>query len=294
MLTAKDKIQDIITAFQSGANDYIRKPFNSYELIARINTHLSLKKAIVEKQKLANIEEDIEIAKSIQANTLSSSIPESDLFTITVRYVPMKGIGGDFYGFHEIDKEHLGVLIADVSGHGIHAALIASMLKVIFSTLRPFAAHPVTFLTEMNTIIMRNTEYSYLTALYAVIDIEKMTLFYSRAGHEPVLVYRKETDEIIYKKIHGRIIGFSDAVNFELGEIKLQKGDRIILFTDGVEETFNKQYEMYGQERFNTLIKESRDLNGSEFADTLTQSLSEWSGNTENYHDDITLICIDV
>lgn len=294
MLTARDNIQDIITAFQSGANDYLTKPFNSFELITRINTHLSLKKAIVERQKLISYEKDIAIASEIQTNTLKSSLPVSEHFTIAVKYVPMKGIGGDFYGFHRISENRLGILIADVCGHGIHAALIASMIKVIFSTLRPFAEEPVKFLTQMNSIIMRNTEYSYLTAVYALLDTETMSLSYSRAGHEPPLILRRSTGKLESSKIHGRIIGFSEDVNFETGVLKLEKNDRILLFTDGIEETSNPGFELFGQERFHELIKDCTGKDGPAFAEELIHKLRTWSTQNDHFDDDITLISIDV
>ncbi len=294
MLTAKDQVQDIISAFRSGANDYVKKPFNRFELIARINMLLTLKNAISERQKLISIEEDIEIAKKIQESALSNSLPESDKFSITVRYVPMRGIGGDFYGFHTIGDNLTGVLIADVNGHGIHAALIASMIKIIFSTLRPHARNPVSFLTEMNNIIMKNTENTFITALYAILDTSDMSLRFSRAGHESVILYRKESNTIIQNNIHGRIIGFSEDVNFQLGTIQLRHGDRIILYTDGITETFNSKYEMFGQDRFIDLIKSSADLDSSSFADSVIENVTEWSGNVDNYLDDITLIVIDV
>jgi two-component system sensor histidine kinase ChiS len=158
MLTAKDTINDLLTGFKAGANDYIRKPFNRYELTARINTQLILKKALNEKEQLINIEEDIEIAKQIQKNTISDLPDSNNFFSIASRFIPMKDVGGDYCGFHNIAKDKLGIFITDVNGHGIQAALIASMIKIIFSSLDPLAKTPSQFITEFNRIMMRNDE----------------------------------------------------------------------------------------------------------------------------------------
>jgi len=294
MLTARNSIDDIVKAFQVGANDYIQKPFNSYELTARIDTQLSLLQAVKEREHLVTINEDIAIAKSIQEGTLAGELPTSDYYALNSLYLPMREIGGDFYGFHTVNQNSVGILIADVTGHGIHAALIASMVKVISNSLKALADDPVSFLNNLNEMMISNTQSPLLTAGYLFIDGEKREILFSRAGHEPLLIYSKS--EGSFRTIHpsGRLIGFDSEINLELAKCSVVPGDRLFLFTDGLLENRNTEDLDYGINRLKDYIIEHRDNTSQELIDSLKTGLAGRSGTPSHIEDDITLIVVDI
>jgi len=133
MLTARNKPGDIVTGIEAGANDYLTKPVDRQELLARVNNLVSLKLSVRDHEELVSIRRDLKIAHDIQRALLTREMPANSAFDIALKYIPMYELGGDFYDVRMIDDNTLGVLLADVSGHGIPSALICSMLKVAMS-----------------------------------------------------------------------------------------------------------------------------------------------------------------
>ena len=132
MLTARNLTTDLVEGFRSGANDYLTKPFERMELLARVETLCRLKKATEERDALASIREELRIARRIQTSILPEMVPYVSGFKIESRYVPRGDVGGDFYDFHTNGNGDLTAIIADVTGHGIPAAMVGAMLKVAF------------------------------------------------------------------------------------------------------------------------------------------------------------------
>jgi len=294
MLTAKNQISDIVAGIEAGANDYLSKPFNKLELFARVKNLLMLKESVRESIKLANIEVELDIARKIQLSTMPSSIPELDSMNIAVRYKPMESIGGDFYSFHVLSDNTIGILLADVTGHGIPAALIASMLKIVSTILSEYAETPSIFLSEMNRMLTGNMGDHFLTAVYVFIDSEKRLFLHANAGHEPVIILKREQKIIIEDNPKGRMIGLTK--NFEIGSssIALESEDRIILFTDCITEAINEKDEMLGIESFKEAILETSGMSANESADFLYSAIEDWTGQNKKFKDDFSLIIIDM
>jgi len=293
-LTAKNQIQDLENSFSAGGNDYITKPFSLNELMTRIMFHVTFKKTIDESKRLLSIKHDIAVARQIQLSTLPHKPPILPSCSIYAKYLPTDDVGGDFYDFHVVDDSNIGILITDVSGHGISAALIASMIKIAFSILHSIAHDPVRLLNEMNRILIGNIEKQFLTAGYCYVNFEKMKIYYSSAGHEPVIIWRKKSRKIEEIKPHGRAIGFLDSINPEMIEHDLFSGDRIIFYTDGIPEVYNETKGMFGTERLYDFVKVNYQLSQDDFVNKLFSDLNEWTGNQENFEDDLTIVVLDV
>ena len=293
MLTAKNQISDIVAGIEAGANDYLSKPFDRRELVARVDNLLMLKESVRESIKLANIEVELGIARNIQLSTMPLSIPELDSMKIAVRYIPMESIGGDFYNFHVQSDNSIGILLTDVTGHGIPAALIASMLKIVSSILADYAGTPEVFLSEMNRMLTGNMGDHFLTALYVFIDSGKRLILHANAGHEPVLILKRNRKIINEDNPRGRIIGLSKDGNMELSSLDLESEDRIVLFTDCITEAFNSRHEQFGLESFKKAILETAEMDAEECADYLFNVVEMWTGR-KKFDDDFSLIIVDM
>ncbi len=294
MLTAKSRVADMTAGLDAGANDYLAKPFDKTELLARVKTLIRLKKTVDENKKLTSIKQEIELARKIHFSTIPAEIPRLPGLDITVKYIPMQVIGGDFYDFHRIDDNRIGAFISDISGHGIPAAIVASMVKIAFSMLKDVADQPGQLMKELNRILTGNIKNSFVTAGYALIDRESMKLHYIRSGHEPLLLYRKKTNTIEEITPSGRLIGYSWAENYEMHESDIEAGDRIILYTDGFLEVYNKEREMMNINFLKNAIIRGRELSAADLTDSLTGLLKRWHGLDEEFEDDVTIVVIDV
>jgi phosphoserine phosphatase RsbU/P len=149
--------------------------------------------------QLSEIQKELEVARRMQLSILPAAFPNSASFRVSARYVPMTSVAGDFYDFIVADDKHAGLLIADVSGHGVPAALIASMVKLAATSQRANAADPARLLAGMNAALCGNTQEQFVTAAYVHLDSISGTLRYSAAGHPPMLLLRR-----------GEVLGISE------------------------------------------------------------------------------------
>src|SRR5215472_17158623 len=154
-LTGQTETSDETRGFEVGAVDYIHKPFSPAVVQARVQTHLVLR-GIREQlaQQLFTIQKELETARQIQHSILPREIPKFAGLDIAARYIPMTSVAGDFYDFFRVDDRRLGILVADVSGHGMPAALIASMLKIALAAQAPQAADPAAVLLGLNLALL--------------------------------------------------------------------------------------------------------------------------------------------
>lgn len=294
LITAKNQIQDIVAGFEAGANDYIAKPFDRRELLARVDMLLTLKEAVSRHNRLESINRELEIARRIQFSILPDHLPELPGLDLHVLYRPMDLVGGDLYDFHYTDKTKIGILMADVSGHGIPASLISSMVKIAFYMQPGFFDRPDRLLMNLHTAIYGKCETHFVAASYIYIDLERMKILHSNAGHSPLIILKKKTSELIRIKSRGRILGVFPAEQCELIETDIEPGDRIVLYTDCVVETRNVSGDYFGEERFYEYVKNNPETEAEAFTNGIQDYLVEWSGNRGLFEDDLTIIVADI
>jgi serine phosphatase RsbU (regulator of sigma subunit) len=254
--------------------------------------NIALRDSLVENMRLAALERELDIARKIQLSNLSRAIPSSPYFDIAVKYVPAEKIGGDYYNFHMPAPHQIGVLISDVSGHGVPAALIASMLNVLAGMFAHLADRPDLLLTEINKNIMGNIENQFITTAYAFIDYEAKILHYARAGHLPLYLIRNGTRAIEEFLPRGRAIGLCDNNVYHVNSIAINSGDRIIFYTDCAIEAFNKEKTLFGEERFKHLLLHEAAKSPHTLSELVCRELHSWSNGS--LEDDLTLIIIDI
>src|SRR3984957_12728784 len=179
-LTGQTEIDDETKGFEVGAVDYIHKPFSPAVVQARVRTHLVLR-GIREQlaSQLQTIKGEMDTARQIQLSILPREVPAIKGLDIAARYIPMTSVAGDFYDFLPIDEKRIGILVADVSGHGMPAALISSMLKIALDGQKPCASDPARVLAGLNNALCGKFKGHFVTAVYVVIDTEKQSILYA-------------------------------------------------------------------------------------------------------------------
>ncbi len=248
------------------------------------------------EKRLLAVEQEIEIARRIQNSNLPSGIFSPSGIDIAARYVPMSIVAGDFYDVYVEGNKGLGILVADVSGHGVGAALIGSMLKIAFTSQMRFVSDPARILTEINRTLQGKIEHSFVTACCVYIDTVNGTLHYANAGHPAPLVWSKSKNQLHRCSASGIILGpFPDAV-YENATLELAEGDRVVLYTDGIIEARNRAGEFFEEERLIAFLKERNFEPAGQVADKLIDHLSRWSGKSRqaSLDDDLTLVVVDI
>jgi serine phosphatase RsbU (regulator of sigma subunit) len=294
-LTGQTEIEDETRGFEVGAVDYIHKPFSPAVVKARVQTHLVLR-GIREQlaQQLLTIQKELETARKIQMSILPSSIPQLAGLDIAARYIPMTSVAGDFYDFIVVDEKHVGILVADVSGHGMPAALIASMLKIALAAEMAHAADPAKVLLGLNQTLCGKFQHHFVTAAYLFVDMLKGTLTYAGAGHPPLLLWGKSSAGVRDVEENGLFLGKFPWATYTSRELPLNAGDWCLLYTDGIPETANPAAVEFGTDRFKQVLETDESTSADQFADRLLEELSRWSarGPAEDLDDDITIVAI--
>jgi sigma-B regulation protein RsbU (phosphoserine phosphatase) len=292
-LTGQTEIDDETKGFEVGAVDYIHKPFSPAVVQARVRTHLVLR-GIREQlaRQLQTIQCEMDTARQIQLSILPRDIPAIKGLDIAARYIPMTSVAGDFYDFIRIDEHRIGILVADVSGHGMPAALISSMLKIALDGQAGCALEPARVLAGLNRVLCGKFQGHFVTAVYVVVDTERQRLFYAGAGHPPLVIMDHSTGEAHDFVENGLFLGTFPEATYSSIEIPFKAGDSGVLYTDGVLEMTDRSEEQFGLDRLKQFLQENQDLSVGQFVDALLDKLSRWSGlaSGREPEDDITLL----
>src|SRR5450631_543496 len=294
-LTGQTQIDDETRGFEVGAVDYIHKPFSPAVVQARVRTHLALR-GIREQlaSQLRVMQREMETARQIQLSILPRQITAINGLDIAARYIPMTSVAGDFYDFILIDKMRMGILVADVSGHGMPAALISSMLKIALAAQTEFATDPVRVLTGLNQALYGKFQGHFVTAVYVVIDTAKETILYAGAGHPPLILRDQSANSTREFLENGLFLGFFPDAAYTAIELPFKRGDWAVLYTDGIPETTNPSDEQFGVERFKEFLQSNNKLAADDFVDGFLAKLNLWadSASGREPEDDITLVAI--
>jgi len=295
-LTSQTEAEDETKGFEVGAVDYIHKPFSAAVVKARVRTHLMLREAHAQiARQLIEINTELEMARQIQLSILPSSTPKITGMDIVARYIPMTSVAGDYYDFIVVDERHVGILIADVSGHGLPAALIASMLQVALTAQARHVSEPGKVLAGLNQALCGKFQHNFVTAAYVYVDLEKNIMKYGGAGHPPLLLWRKSTGSASQLLENGLVMGQFEEATYDSLQVPIEAGDRFVLYTDGILETSNPAQEEFGTGRFMQFMETNNRLPAGPFADALLLELARWLEQPpgEGHKDDISLLAVD-
>jgi len=249
---------------------------------------------LLHKQQL--IEYDLRLAHNIQQELLPQVYPKIEDVLISAANFQVGEIGGDCFDFYKLGDKKLGAFVGDVSGKGIAAALVMSMVTILFSQLKDRFDSPAKILGHVNDIMYRHfgSQHSiYLTCFFMTLDTETMTLNFSCAGHTPPLLFRPETGEMFNLEAEGFGLGMFNNVIYEEKSWRVKRGDKIILYTDGVTDCRNQTGDMFGHERLLELIKENPKSNSYRLTHFIVEELEDFAGKAAR-QDDLTLLIIEI
>jgi phosphoserine phosphatase RsbU/P len=231
---------------------------------------------------------ELALASELQKSMLPKKFPEGIAFNFAHKYVPHEYLGGDLFDVIKINDMYLGIFIADASGHGVAAAFVIAMVKILFNHYAPASPSPAATIKRINDELCVMIQEHFITAFYAIIDLETLDCRYASAGHPRQLLIRK-TGEIEELKPNGFLIGMFDHVQWEDIPLKLNSGDKLFCYTDGIIEVTDDEGTLFGYERLTELVRKSMNEDIVSMSnDMLTNIIMFMKGTV--FPDDITIL----
>ena len=291
-ISGEDRIFKMEDAYKTG--DEIETLARSFaEQSERLNEYMDENLRITAEKE--RVDAELSMAKQIQETMLPKSKPEfydRPSYDLFAKAVPAKDVGGDFYDFFKVDDDHLAIVMADVSGKGITAALFMALSKQVIQSMTVLNSGDVT-----ETITMTNTRLleesladMFVTVWLGVINLSTGHMSFVDAGHEYPGILREGGSFSLEKDVHSMPVAALKRAKFKLNEMELKPGDTIYLYTDGVTEAHNADGEMFGEERLLDALNEANTLSVDKIDEHVRERISEFVGDAEQF-DDITTLC---
>ena len=256
-----------------------------------------LKEYIRENNKItkekARVNTELELAKRIQIDALPIKFPDRKEFSIYASMETAKEVGGDFYDFFFIDESHFGMIMADVSGKGIPAAMFMMMSKSMLKTKMMSGAMPSEVLRDVNDLIReRNHAKMFVTVWIGVLDIVSGELITANAGHEYPIIKEPEGTFEVFKDKHGLVLGGMKGIKFKDTTYNMVPGTKLYIFTDGVTEARNAEREFYGMNNLLKALDNAKDESTDVILAKVKEDIDNFVKDAEQF-DDITMMCIE-
>jgi sigma-B regulation protein RsbU (phosphoserine phosphatase) len=294
-ISALDEIQDKVRAFSAGGQDYITKPFQLEEVIARVEIHLSLH-ALQRDLEEANerLQRELVLAARVQASFMPGKLPEVPGWDLSVSLLPAKLTSGDFYNTILLPGGAVAILIADVVDKGVGAALYMAMsIALLRAAIAEFPEQPA---VVCQAVSRQLHEFAgggqFVTVFLGILDPESGVLIYSNAGHNPPLLFSSAHSEApLLLKNTGTALGVLEDGIWESGRIQMERGDALILYTDGITEAENEQHAFYRLPRLLDVARQSAGTPAVAIRDAILGSVRQFMGDAEQ-SDDIALLVV--
>ena len=300
-ISALDAVQDKIKAFAAGGVDYVTKPFRAEEVLARVETHLSLRR-LQRRLQDANrrMARELTLAAEVQAGFMPRSLPVLPGWDMAVVLKPARETSGDFYDIYHLPDGRVGIVVADVVDKGVGAALF---MALSWSLLRTRAAEypdqPVRVFEAVNRCIQHDTSVlQFVTAFYGILDPATGDLLSCNAGHCPAYLIRAgEHQRVEELSPTGAALGLLDGMTWTEQSVQLAAGDLLVLYTDGITEARNGREELFGDERLLASVRACLNTAGSpgptsqQVRDAILEDVSRFVGSAPQ-SDDIALVIL--
>jgi sigma-B regulation protein RsbU (phosphoserine phosphatase) len=293
-LSALTETKDKVQGLQLGAVDYVSKPFQPDEVIARVNTHLTIHRLKREvEQKKDALEDELKAASDVQRRLLPKKLPEIAGLKLAVHYETSLYAGGDYYDIAKMADNQWGFLVADAEGHSAPAAVMMAMTCALFRSYPEPPAEPGELLYFLNEHLCKVADPSFVTALYVVYDADHQRLKIARAGHPPPMIYRSAEKKAIEYKCGGVFpLGIDPYEQVPVTDAELQPGDRILMYTDGITERFSIDGETYGEERLLRQLEGGGNLQPEELLTAIMKDVNDFANGRPADDDQALLLGI--
>jgi len=244
------------------------------------------------RQRDLRIQRELDLAREIQERMLPVFLPDVPGIKVAIRYTPTDKVGGDLYDIMELGSGCLGILVADVSGYGLPAALVMAMSKMAFKTFAANEYSPKAVIAKVNANLCENTlEGQFLTAFFAILDSQTLRMKYVNASHCCPVLARKGGFELL--DTDGLFVGMFDSASYEEKEVQLRAGDKLLFYTDGIVDAFSGNGRAFGRERLHDLIQRHAESDVETLAALIVDSLEKHTGGRKA-EDDITLVGLEI
>jgi sigma-B regulation protein RsbU (phosphoserine phosphatase) len=294
-ISALDAIQDKVRAFTVGGVDYVTKPFQVEEVLARVETHLTLRELQKQLQE-ANIKmaQELALAGEVQTSFLPCELPDIPGWQLSVTLKAARETSGDFYDVNLLPNGRLGILVADVVDKGAGAALFMALSWILLRTYATeYPTQPELVFSAVNRRILKDTNANQFVAVfYGILDPATGTLVYCNAGHCPPYLVSAQSGEKVQKLIRTGIpLGIFEDETWEQGVVQLGPGDVLVLYTDGITDSENGKGTFFGQKRLLKSVQANLGHPAQEMQDALMAEVQEFVGDAPQF-DDIALMVV--
>ena len=300
MMSAYGDMGNIRQAMNRGAFDFATKPIDLDDLSNTIEKAVEQIKYIKamqqEHNQLESIKGDLAVAQEIQQAILPRIFPpfpeDADQMDIAASMNAAKDVAGDFYDFFRIDDDHIGFVIADVSGKGIPAAIFMAVSRTLIRATGIRGVKQSECITYINTLLAEESASNmFVTVFYGIYNIKTGDVTYTNAGHNPPYVAKADGSIVKLPLSKNIIAGFLKDYQFTEEALQLQQGDTLLLYTDGVTEAVDPDYKEYGEERLEALLKNTSQVDCQQLIDAVKADVKVFANGAEQ-SDDITLLAI--
>ena len=311
MVSAYGDMGNIRQAMNNGAFDFATKPIDLDDLSVTIEKAIGQIKYIKEREaehtQLESLKGDLAAAAGIQQAILPRVFPPfpelADQLELAASMTAAKDVGGDFYDFFRIDDERIGVVVADVSGKGIPAAIFMAVSRTLLRATAIRGDGPAACISYTNNLLVKESvDCMFVTVFYGIYNVNDGSMVYCNAAHCPPIVIRSERPEVRSERGErcemlsysgNMVVGFDESLTFTEGELQLHPGDTLFLFTDGVNEAINSDDEEFGYKRLEASLEKSADMTPQQIVEHVKADMAAFVGEEEQ-SDDITMLVLKV
>ena len=300
MVSAYGDMGNIRQAMNNGAFDFATKPIDLEDLERTIEKAREEIEFVKQSQKehgqLVDLKADLSLAAEVQSAILPNKFPPfpdvASEVDIHATIKPAKDVGGDFYDFFRIDDDHLGFVIADVSGKGVPAALFMTMSYTLLRFTGTRSLTPVTTVSQSNDMLSKESfDSMFVTVFYGVYCISTGEMRYVNAGHNPPYIIKVNGNVDVLPNSNNICMGVTEGFPYQESILKLEKGDMLVAFTDGVTEACDPSNNLYGEGRLESLLATLRDNTTQEVTSAIDNAVNAHANGAEQ-SDDITIMAI--
>ena len=297
IISAYGDMANIRTAMNRGAFDFVTKPidFNDLQItIEKTLRHIEMiQQALASRDRLVALKQELAVAKNVQMSVLPAVPPPSEHYDLYAQMTPAREIGGDFYDYFKLDDYRLGLVIADVSGKGVPAALFTMVTRALLKSAARNHESPARCLSEVNELLSQeNDACMFVTLFYGVLDLRDGQLLYSNGGHNPPRVVRGIDGAVEGVPQTGNLaLGIVPGHEFNEAEIRLDVGDALFLYTDGITEAYNTTDDEFGEDRLDDQLGTERHSAMGDLVNIVVKAVEAFAIGMEQF-DDMTCLAL--